>query len=239
MKRILVASVAAALACAAAPPKPRVEPSEMSAAGHEEEAAREEKVAAWHAAHYDPSAGQPGPACLGADGRGLAAGSPCWSSLANPTAEHLRVAQEHREHAAQHRAASQALRQAEARDCVTVSEYDRDTSPFDHRQDILRVEDYWEAGAEGRPRTELGATVIFRAVPGMSVDWLQRIVNCHLARNAIIGGEVPWMPGCPLALKNVRAQVSRTWNGFAVAIRSDDAATVAEIRKRAHALMAP
>ena len=236
--RACISLAIATFACASAPQKEVVQPIEMSAARHEDEARKEEKIAAWHAAHYNPNAGFPSN-CVRSDGvAGLSTG-PCWSSVANPTSEHLRVAEEHRLHAAAHRAASNALREAEARACVGVSEYDRDVSPFDHRDDIIGVDDLWEAGKNGRPRTELGSVVVFRAVRGMSAEWLQRIVACHTARNATIGGEVPWMPECPLALKNVRAQVTRTWNGFAVAIRSDDPAVVEEIRQRARALIAP
>ena len=34
---------------------------------------------------------------------------------------------------------------------------------------------------------DVGATVVFRAVPGMTAEWLQRVVDCHLARAAAVG----------------------------------------------------
>ena len=64
----------------------------------------------------------------------------CWTSVSNPTAEHLREAEEHRRHAADHRASSVALRDAEARACVGITPDDRDMSPFEHVEDIATVD---------------------------------------------------------------------------------------------------
>src|SRR2546430_15414234 len=71
-----------------------------------DEARKEDAIAAWHSQRYDPNAGAPTPFCLGRT-------EPCWTSIANPTAEHLQRAEEHRRHAADHRAASKALRDAQ------------------------------------------------------------------------------------------------------------------------------
>ena len=84
-------------------------------------------------------------------------------------------------------------------------------------------------------RTE-GAIVTFRAVPGMTAQWLQRVVDCHLARNAALGHDVPEMGYCPLVPKGVTAKASGTEAGFAVVIRADDSQTAQEVLKRARAL---
>jgi len=44
--------------------------------------------------------------------------------------------------AADHRAAAQALRDAEGTSCGGIAESDRDVSPFDHREDITSVTAY-------------------------------------------------------------------------------------------------
>ena len=140
--------------------------------------------------------------------------------------------------AADHRAASQALRDAEARACVGLSDDDRDTSPFAHREDISSVEPLTDnvSSGKGQYARMAGAVITFRAVPGMTAQWLQRVVDCHVARNAALGHDVPEMPYCPLVPKNVAAQVTATSAGFAVAVRSDDVDTAKEVLRRARTL---
>jgi hypothetical protein len=43
------------------------------------------------------------------------------------------------------------------------------------------------------PRTE-GAVISFRATPGLTAQWLQRVIDCHLARNAALGHTVGGLP---------------------------------------------
>ena len=84
-----------------------------------------------------------------------------------------------------------------------------------------------------------GATVVFQAVPGMTVEWLQRLVDCHLARNAAIGHEAASaeMSSCPLTLRGVQASVKSVGDGFAISMRSEDLNTSKELLRRAKALM--
>ena len=82
----------------------------------------------------------------------------------------------------------------------------------------------------------VGSTVVFRALPGMTAEWLQRVVDCHVARSAAAGFDMPEMSFCPLELKDVKATVASTGDGFAVNVSSENPATVAEIQKRAQAL---
>lgn len=156
----------------------------------------------------------------------------CWTSAE----KHEREAEEHRRHAAEHRAAAQALRDAEAKACVGIEPDDRDISPFFHREDIARVTRLEETASKGAPKLR-GATVVFRAVPGMTAEWLQGVVNCHLARNASMGHAMSGMEYCPLALKDVTATVTSTGDGFAVELRSADPAVAAEVLRRAEALV--
>lgn len=210
----------------------------MSAAQHAAMADRA-KTAELHGAQYDPNASKEVRGCT-SNARVSRAGGACWTSASNPTQDHLDEAKKHGKMAADHRAASQALRDAEVRSCVGISDSDRDTSPFEHREDVASVEPLvvGTGGARGQtPRTE-GATITFRAVPGMTAQWLQRVVDCHLARNAAVGQDAPEMTSCPLALKGASARVTGTDTGFAVAVRSDDSSTAQEILRRARALTA-
>ena len=162
----------------------------------------------------------------------------CWISVSNPTAERLSEAEHHRQYAADHRAASAALGAAEAGACAGLGPDDRDASPFTHVEDIAAVQPLIEhAGTSKAPtHRRVGAVIVFRAIPGMTVQWLQRLVDCHLARNASVRNVVPEMPDCPLVPSGVQARVSSRRKGFAVAIRSADAATAREILARAERL---
>jgi hypothetical protein len=237
IRRALIAIIAAS-GCATT--TPGAAPHEMSAAQHEREAQAHGKTADVHAAQYNPNAAV-SRSCRGGSARlPIEAYDLCWTSVTNPTATHLREAEKHRKHAAAHRAGSVALRQAEVQACVGISPDDRDMSPFIHAEDIVSVKGL-EVVSGGAPlrspeRREVGAVVTFRAVPGMTAEWLQRVIDCHLARNAALGHSVPEMPNCPLVPSGVEARVTSTGDGFAVAIQSNDQETIREIVARAHRL---
>ena len=231
MKCSIIAFAASAaalmLACAA---DPGTQPHDMSQAQHEAMANQEDTTASGHADQHDPNATATTTQCPGKGG--------CWTSISNPTAQHSEDAKKHHDLAAKHRAAATALSSAEASACVGISDDDRDISPFEHREDIESVSPFVEEMKSGKSVTkkEVGSTIVFRAVPGMTAEWLQRVVDCHLARAAAVGHDMPEMSYCPLELKGVKAKVTSTGSGFAVNVSGEDAATVAEIQKRANAL---
>lgn len=213
-------------------------PHDMSARQHDLEAARHTEAARAHVERYGPNAAVARSACappLATETAGI-----CWTSVQNPTAEHLRAAEAHRAEAASHRAASAALRAAEARACVGISEQDRDMSPIERVEDIASIQPLIESvttdAQEPLVTRTAGVVVTFRAVPGLTAEWLQRLINCHLARNAARGHFVEEMPNCPLVPKGVAARVSSTGDGFTVTIRAADDATAAEILARAERL---
>jgi hypothetical protein len=179
-----------------------------------------------------------------------------WQSEENPTDQHRQDAERHKQLAEKHRAASKALVEAEQRFCSGIPEADRDLSPFYHREDITAVQGVaappsgygYFGGAANRvveiqqiekevlgPGGLQGARITFRAVQGMTPEWLQRVVDCHLARNAVIGDD-PSMSFCPLAVPHATANVVSTGRGFAVDVTSDNEKSVAEIIKRVRAL---
>jgi hypothetical protein len=243
LKSILSIAASSALVLGCAPRTPGANPSDMSAAQHEAMARREYGQAEADSAQYHPSARVRSESCPDILGNPV-----CWSSSANPTRQHLEQAEEARRRAADHRAASQVLRSAEASACAGLSERDRDESPFAHREDIASVTPLnepdpgipagsaYESGEVRGGHEQLGAVVTFRALPGMTAPWLQRVIDCHLARNAALGYNVPEMPYCPLVPKGVTATVTPTSTGFAVEIRSSDRDTAKEILRRAESL---
>jgi hypothetical protein len=201
----------------------------MSVAQHRVAAASEEKQAAEHSAQHDPNAKQTEERCAAGKGR------VCWTVTTNPTAGHKSTSEEHRELAVQHRAASQALRDAEARACVGLSDEDRDSSPFAHGADIQSVSRFREDKMLGRNKTtrDAGATIVFRATPGLTAEWLQRDIDCHLQRNSAVGNDMPEMAYCPLVPRGAQATVRSVGDGFAVDVHADDTKAAAEIWRRA------
>lgn len=241
LTRVLVASAMALIGSCASTTREGAHPHDASAIQHEAMARTEQAEAEIHARRYGSSARTAEPSC--AD---LLGSSGCWSSSSSSAEEHRERVEEHRKRAAEHRAASRALRDAETRACTWVSPHDRDRSPFDHREDIASVSplmvdepdpDGDDIGVVEGERLA-GAVVTFRALPGMTEQWLRRIVECHLARNAALGHDVPEMPYCPLVPRNVTAHVSSTASGFAVELQSGDAETAREVLRRAQALVA-
>lgn len=205
----------------------------MSGPQHEAAATSEERAAKEHMAQYDSAAAVPPTMTCP-----FIAGVSCyraWTSVQNPTEAHRAESKRHAEMAMQHRAASQALRDVEARACVNVPEGDRDISPFYHREDIVSAAPFKEAGPLGAGSVS-GVEIVFASLPGMTAEWLQRVVDCHLARNEVLGDAMKEMSYCPLAIPHVRASVRSVGNGFAVDVTSNDEASVHEIVARAERL---
>jgi hypothetical protein len=224
----LMAVASSIVACAT----PGTKPQDMSSAGHEAAARQEEGTATGHAAQFDPNAQSSYSNCSpSAQNRAV-----CWESTTNPTNSHRKEAEQHRAAAAAHRAASQKLSEAEAAACGGIAEEDRVQSPFSHREDIQRVTLDDRQAARLTAKEPIGATVYFRAVPGLTQEWLQRIVDCHIARNASLGFNVPEMPYCPLAVQGVTARVSSVGNGFAVELRAQNREQIAELHRRVQVL---
>jgi hypothetical protein len=230
MKKTTLVPVALFLmtSCAATTPPPG-KGTHLSAAEQDDAARADEREAAQHRAHFDPTATKLKERCTpgGAGQRGEGLGE-CWTSRTNPTDAQLEEARLHQRAAAEHRVASQALRTAEARSCAGLSEHDRDVSPFAHRSDILRV-----------TQTPKGAVVVFRQVPTMTAEGLQKIVDCHLARNDALAHNVPWMLYCPLVPRDVTAKVTPNPDGLAVTIATPDAEAAKEVKYRVGALITP
>jgi hypothetical protein len=233
----IVTSALGVVALAACASTPGAQPTDMSTVAHEQAASQHDSEATTHAAQYDPNAQAQQTAGIGCASL-YSTGKPCWTSATNPTQQHLDDAKKHHKMAADHRAAAEALRTAEAQSCSGISDDDRDISPFYHREDITTVEPAYLASARGKgdPSSISGAVVTFRAVKGLTPEWLQRVVNCHIARNNAMGNDMPEMAYCPLEPKGVTATVSSAGDGFAVRIEAKDPKTAQEVLRRAQAL---
>jgi hypothetical protein len=221
------------------PNEPGTQPHELGAAQHRDAAKREATRLEQHKELYDPAATTSVKRCDPGLPNQYPATPICWVETINPTAVHLQEVEDHCRRAVEHRKSARDLRAVEAAACASVANEDRDMSPFAHRSDILGVNQLEEpADAPKKRRHLVGATVVFRAVPRLTADELQRIVNCHLARNAAIGHDIATvqMAHCPLTERGARATVRPLAEGFAVDIRSDDSLAARAIWRRAQAL---
>jgi hypothetical protein len=243
---VLLASLALAACRPAAmigpePNEPATQPEATGAAQHQAAAKREEARLEQHQKLYDPKATQSVRRCDAAQFTRSPGEPICWLETINPTAVHLKEIEDHRLRAAEHRRAARELRATEERACAGIALEDRDVSPFSRRGDILGVSPL--ESTPGKPVAQgqiVGATVIFRPVPGLTAGELQRLVDCHLERNATIGYDTASreMEHCLLTQRGARASVRTLESGFAVDVRADDPFAGREIWRRAQALAA-
>ena len=125
-----------------------------------------------------------------------------------------------------------------ARTCAGISEAQARTVLIDLHPDVDRVEAVRE-----RTNTKLfverpvGADVHVRATPGMTAQWLTRLIQCHLVREE--SGVSYAHSERPLGLARVKIDVSPTAAGFVIAIRSNDSDVAREIARRSKVLFEP
>jgi hypothetical protein len=223
-------------------PEPNEPSTAVHSAGaeqHRAAAEREEERLARHQELYDPHAQESIRRCDSTSAE-RAPGEPiCWVETVNPTAVHLQEVKEHRLRAVEHRKAARDLADVEQRSCAGVAAEDRETSPFSHRGDILGVSPLEEPlGKSKSQRRVVGATILFRPVPGLTAAALQQLMDCHLARNASIGYDVAAreMQHCPLTQPGATASVRSVQGGFAVDVRSENALGAEAIWRHAQQL---
>ncbi len=116
-------------------------------------------------------------------------------------------------------------------------------SPFAHREDIESVAQLFGLQQGTRtvtsPKILLGARIAFRPVPGLSQERLQRILNCHLARNSVLGHDVPEMDYCPLVPIDVTTRVLSGGDRYLVDVQSTNPASAQAIWTRAQKIGVP
>lgn len=219
---------------------PAARPHDMGAAAHDRAAVSEGQAAQRDDLRAQKSKAEPtehcrqaGPSLGDEGGEGVEV---CWTTGIDGSADFAARAAAHRKHGAGHRAASASLRALESRVCAGVSEEDRDISPFERAGDIVSVDPLMESTSANAPPRMAGAIVVFRPVSGLSVRGMQRLLDCHLARNGELGYPPAETLGCPLAMKGVEARAATAPLGVVVVIRAADDATSKEILNRAQQL---
>ncbi len=155
---------------------------------------------------------------------------PCWTGVASPTEQHRKQAERQRKTAAKYRARAEQLVAAEGRSCAGLGEAEVSRSPLTRADDVVRVDALRESDGL------VGARVVLRRVPGLTVAWLRRSLACHQARAAALGYPAKFMSDCPMTLPDVTVEVEEVDDGIEVRIRADNEDTAAAVLGRANDL---
>lgn len=218
--RFVAFVASAAVACS----HPGTLPQDMSAEGHEQ-AAREASAVA-----------QENP-CPPNRGETAQSNAVCWTPSQSGDAR-ARAAEHQQRLADAHRLAAAELRSEADAACAGVPETDRNMSPFSHLADIDGARPlYGPHDSKKSVRSPIGVTIFLRPVPGLTQERLQRLVNCHLAQNAVLGHVSPSEPDCPLVPAGVVASVRSATDRFAVDVKGNSPSVVTEIRARTQRLV--
>jgi hypothetical protein len=136
------------------------------------------------------------------------------------------------------RTASQGAdrRSAIAYACAGVPESELDTNPL-HSGRVVAVEPLRDSPYSMRGSQVLrGATVVIAASPGMTQQWLQRLLECNAARQALVGSaHVDDL--CTLALGKEVPTVGARSDSFAVNLRANDSDEAKVLLKECGALV--
>ncbi len=234
---LLVTLVAACAGSAPAPERPKSYREHMDeAAAHERDAVTHEAMAADAERAGRGSASyacgnQPLSDQTTSGGERVTSWVPCWSVSHDASAAHDAAAERLREEARQHRAVARNLLDVERTFCTGLPADELTHTPLYHRHDIAGVEPYREGGELA------GARITFKAVPGLSPDYLSHALLCHRARMATLGYPTTYMAYDPAMLVHTHLAVDDQGGPIVVTIRADDDVTAAAVWSRAQALL--
>jgi len=117
-----------------------------------------------------------------------------------------------------HLEAAKRLRDAEQVACYGVPDADRVQGPFAHPDRVTGIEIVRDRGVFPKgPLEPVGVAVDLRAEPGMTQQWLGRVVACHVAHVAVEGADA--QPS-PLSVANTQVSVTSTAVGFRVTVKA-------------------
>jgi hypothetical protein len=135
-------------------------------------------------------------------------------------ADHESAARTDPGEAQEHLQAARQLRDEEQIACFGVPDEDRVQGPLAHPERIAGIQVVQDRGEFPKaPLRPVGVAVDVRAEPGMTQQWLGRVVACHMAHVAVAG---PDARPSPLSVAHAQVSVSSTAVGFRVTVTSKD-----------------
>jgi hypothetical protein len=155
-------------------------------------------------------------------------------------AEHERAAQKGADpsgaSADEHLQAADRLRGAEQAACAEVPDAERDQGPFTRRDRIVALDEVRDRRFPKWPPQLFGVALTLRATPGMTEEWLGRLIQCHVAHYAVVGVASSPEPS-PLLVSGAVIRVSSTGLGFRVSITSSDIDVAREVLNAGRAVV--
>jgi hypothetical protein len=135
-------------------------------------------------------------------------------------ADHESAARTDPAEAQQHLQAARELREEERAACYGVPEADVVRDPLSHPDRITGVAVVRDRGEFPKaPLKPVGVAIELRAEPGMTEQYLGRVIACHVAHVAVAGMDP--QPS-PLSVAHAHVSVSSTPVGFRVTVTSPD-----------------
>jgi hypothetical protein len=129
---------------------------------------------------------------------------------------------------AEHLEAAGHLRGAEQSACADVPAADRDQGLFAHRDQIVALDEVRDRRFPKWPPQLFGVSLTIRATPGVTEEWIGRVIQCHVAHYAVVGAAASKEPS-PLLVVGAVIRVSSTGLGFRVSITSSDIEVAREV----------
>jgi hypothetical protein len=137
--------------------------------------------------------------------------------------------------ASEHANAARQLRDTERVACVGVPAEDRDAGPFADRSRIENVEVLRDKTWAKGMMQPIGVAIDMRSEPGMTEQWLSRVLECHLAHQAVVGRMA--YGSSPLSQYGTKVTVTSTETGFRVVITSADIDVARSVIAKGEALV--
>ena len=116
--------------------------------------------------------------------------------------------------------------------CEGVPEDESRAGLFKYQSAVERVDPLF-ADSNGKvPPNIAGARIYLHAVPGLTPEWLGRVLECHLSHPV----PCPSNEACPLEVGPMRLDVRSTGNGYVVNAQAKGPESAAEVLRRARKL---
>lgn len=124
--------------------------------------------------------------------------------------------------------------------CRTVPEAETHLAVLISPADVMWVDELKDGVrlTDGRKAAGPGARIVISARPYTTAEWLQRVIDCHFARNAARGG-APFTSKSPLDVAGVAVHVTSQPGYLILDVTSREAGAGPEILARARACCPP
>lgn len=124
------------------------------------------------------------------------------------------------------------LARVEAEQCVGLFPASLERSPFAQREAIEEIVPH-RLGS-----SIIGAHIVFKPIPGLTVSWMRRAIACHQARWETLGRPADYLAGDPTIVSGAEVVVSESSHRVVVLVSTPQSETDAQIvLKRAKALV--